>query len=391
MKNKEINFDTIRIVGILLLLSSILMVRTLFTTTPYTVKPFNFLDAKTNRYSVNSNEWSENFEDGNYSEWTVLDGMFNASSKILLATGNDTDYHRIRHDSNISYGTWSFDVQINRTSYIFPETIDICFLMESYEQLENDPKNKGYYLGLMVDARNYPRNKYNVHLVLIEGMLAGKFLGSFLFPSERLNTNHHIDITRNTNGHFNVLMDGTLIIEGMDDESIQGNYFGFNTHGGQGLDNITVNNEITVEPKATDLAKLRFTVDSNLKTIKKESLVSETILVKNEGHATGYGTLVLGSQPSGITVEFFGSNQITGLENNDTKEIPISIKTEASVKPGIYNVSIELKKSSEVIDTLILSIEIPSGNGIQYGVLIWSILLPMISIIIFRRRQKQNI
>ncbi|MHA2307307.1 MAG: COG1470 family protein [Candidatus Hodarchaeales archaeon] len=331
------------------------------------------------------NIWSDDFEDGNYDEWTVLDGSFLASSTKLMASGEMTDPHRIRHDSNISYGTWSFDVLINMSSYIYGESMYIYFLMESLESLGDEI---GYYLRLIADPSwmVWPTS----FTFGSRTAISTKSLGESSYAG-KLAQKQHIDITRSIDGHFNVFVDETLIIEAMDNEYTTSNYFGFHTQAGHGLDNITVDNEIKIWPKATDQAKLQFTVESMSKTVEKGSTETITVVVKNEGRATGYGTLVIGTPPSGITVELFGSDQIKNMKSNNTKDIPLKINTEASVRPGTYNVSLEIKNSSDILDTLILEIKVPeNGTGVP-GFEIWSITLILCLLVKTQRKKRAPI
>lgn len=59
-------------------------------------------------------EWSDNFNDGNYDGWTTVSGTYDASSLKLKVTamGAGDSHPFIYHQSNTSFGNWSFDVTI---------------------------------------------------------------------------------------------------------------------------------------------------------------------------------------------------------------------------------------------------------------------------------------
>lgn len=52
--------------------------------------------------------WSDNFNDGNYDGWTVLNGTLNVEDNVLWVESPSTAC--IVHPSSVAIGTWSFDV-----------------------------------------------------------------------------------------------------------------------------------------------------------------------------------------------------------------------------------------------------------------------------------------
>jgi hypothetical protein len=331
------------------------------------------------------NVWSEEFEDGNYDGWTILDGSYSATTEKLIATGEKTAHHRIRHNSSVAYGTWSFDVCINQSDLISGEHMYIYFLTEIFGVLGEE---KGYFLTLI------PNPSWMVHPVsIILGSRTGlpsKTLGESAYAG-KLSERQHFDITRNTDGHFNVFVNGSLIIEIMDNEYTVGNYFGFDSQGGHGLDNITVNNDIVEWPNSLERANLKFTEESITKTVEKEQTATVTVVVENEGEATGYGTVVIGTTPSGITVTSFGLDLVKNLKSGETKDVPLKVTTDESVKPGKYNVSIELKNSTITLDTLTLELEVPGSGTVISGFEIMSIVLILCVIAILPRKKWSKI
>ncbi len=326
--------------------------------------------------------WSEDFEDGNYDGWTILDGSYSATTGRLTASGEKTAHHRIKHESNTAYGTWSFDVYVNQSNLISGEHMYIYFCTET---LGNLGEEKGYFLTLIPDS-SWMIDPSSIILGSRTGV-PSVTLGEWA-ETGKLAEYLHIDVTRDKNGHFNVYVDGNLIIEAMDNEHTIGNYFGFDSTGGHGLDNITVNDEMILYPQSLERANLQFTEKRIIKEVGKEEIVTVTVVVKNEGEATGYGMVVIGTSPSGITVAPFGSSLVKNLIAGDTRDMPLKITTEASVKSGKYNVSIQLKNTTTVLDTFTLTIEIP-GNGIGIpGFEMMSVSLIISTLALFSRKKK---
>jgi hypothetical protein len=51
--------------------------------------------------------WTDDFEDGDYVGWTILNGTWSSASNYLQGTAN---YSTIFHESSVDYGTLTFDI-----------------------------------------------------------------------------------------------------------------------------------------------------------------------------------------------------------------------------------------------------------------------------------------
>jgi hypothetical protein len=121
----------------------------------------------------------------------------------------------------VAYGTWSFDLLITN------ETIEHFYVYFAVGDLENYPFEIYSYDLAMVLARDqawawYLDQEAQSGFVLVKrngtAFVDWNALGSYsLF--EPLSGRYHIDITRDTNGHFKVYIDGALIIEAVDNET----------------------------------------------------------------------------------------------------------------------------------------------------------------------------
>ena len=69
-----------------------------------------------NLVSASEFDWSDNFDDGNYDGWTVIQGGFGVTDGVLVGTANGPGDAScsIYHESNVSMGTWSFGPRTTR-------------------------------------------------------------------------------------------------------------------------------------------------------------------------------------------------------------------------------------------------------------------------------------
>ena len=51
--------------------------------------------------------WTDDFEDGDFAGWTVLNGTWSSTNNYLQGTA---EYNTIYHESNVDYGTFTFDL-----------------------------------------------------------------------------------------------------------------------------------------------------------------------------------------------------------------------------------------------------------------------------------------
>ncbi|MFW9847197.1 MAG: hypothetical protein ACFFD6_10640, partial [Candidatus Thorarchaeota archaeon] len=64
--------------------------------------------------------WSDNFNDGNYNDWTVDGGGFTAANGYLECTESGTGQSsRIHYNSTVNFGSWSFDFFYTRPGAIW--------------------------------------------------------------------------------------------------------------------------------------------------------------------------------------------------------------------------------------------------------------------------------
>ncbi len=170
--------------------------------------------------------WQDDFNDGNYNGWSVYAGDFGITSNQLIATGSGGIWSFIRYPSNTAYGYWSFDVlsedapQNHTYVYIIsPDTVTnyrLCIWTGSYAGWATGP---------------------GVSLLKQSGgstvSIADWFTGS-------LSGLHSYNVTRDSQGSFNIYVDGTLRITVLDNDITTSIYFRFGAQENSGIDNVVV-------------------------------------------------------------------------------------------------------------------------------------------------------
>jgi len=189
-----------------------------------------------------TSDWSDDFEDGNYDGWTVIQGDFSVIGGELTGTTNGPgDSHAsIYRESNVTLGTWSFDVNIpSAGSYGW---VPVAFMAESTSHLTDVYYVVEWYSGDMWLSR------YNdLSQVIIE---------SYDLPDNHHWGLHHVSVVRNSTNDFYVYLNGSLVIEGISIvPAVDFEYFVFYSYydsAGVSIDNITVTEYVEPIPTPTE-------------------------------------------------------------------------------------------------------------------------------------------
>jgi hypothetical protein len=166
--------------------------------------------------------WSDNFDDLNYDGWTVITGGFTCENAYLECA--DVDVSRINHSSDVSAGTWSWDIYCVAGSYINVHfwinegTADIRFLV----QLDGDS----------VDLQKY-------------GPIS---LMEWDSPANFANTWSHVDVTMDASFVIDVYVNDSHVIHFQTlDPMVDCGSFKIDMHHiGDAIDNIVVSDTIDV-------------------------------------------------------------------------------------------------------------------------------------------------
>ena len=190
--------------------------------------------------------WSDDFNDGDYSGWTVHSGAFAAENYMLESLESTVDppeegwINIISHESSVVVGTWSFDI-LCRENFIVQGFTERVFEIQ--------------FIAPSTDFLNHSCYSFGVWQSMTGALLASFTLTKWVdgvrdtdktksFPNSNFNGWTHIDITRNTTGHMDVYINETLRLSTQDTELDTSNYFIIGAISNLWLvavDNITVN------------------------------------------------------------------------------------------------------------------------------------------------------
>lgn len=177
---------------------------------------------------ANSIVWEDNFDDQNYTGWTVVEGSFTAQNDQLEGA-TVGELNRIFYNSTVATGTWSFDVY-HADVYYCPY---VWFIVNT------------------LDSSLLPWDGYLLHISPYDGVeiwvddeVESENLGSYMPPGGIKEKWLHFDITRDPNGHMCLYVNSLL---GLEVDSTNFNtslYFYFNCYDRHAIDNIIVYDEV---------------------------------------------------------------------------------------------------------------------------------------------------
>ncbi|UCE11115.1 MAG: hypothetical protein JSW61_04035 [Candidatus Thorarchaeota archaeon] len=211
-------------------------------------------DSKTTReLSVQDPSWSDDFEDGNFDGWTTygaigsgsqgseLPSNFTVTNGAIMAQGEN--WNLAFHNSSVVYGTWSIDVYpVDREH----NEILLPFILESHRVY--DWWKNGYIVQLVTGPYRYYTEPTITLVRVIQWPVDIVWLDEA--PTGNMTGWQHIDITRDRSGHICVYLNGTLHLTTVDLLIRSSVLFGFCGESGQGIDNVTVTNDLITIDKA---------------------------------------------------------------------------------------------------------------------------------------------
>jgi len=196
--------------------------------------------------------WSDDFDDRDFDGWTtpnnsrVYDGDYGWNGSDWTADNqylelDQEEWGIITHPSNVVYGTWSFDFRINETLSTYGVRIAIAFISNNITDLDDITEGIWYYI--QFDAPT------GVNLYASFGK-SGAELATNNTPIP-VSGWHHIDVTRNTTGWFEVYHNCSLIIQEVDTQIDTSEMFWLWFQRRQMIDNVVVDDEPIPLPDQT--------------------------------------------------------------------------------------------------------------------------------------------
>ncbi len=184
--------------------------------------------------------WSDDFNDGNHSGWTVAQGDFGVSSNTLVPTADDS---KIVHASTVTSGTWSFDLLWNGTfaavefisiEYTPYDTYDSCFHLNFYRDTQDNSQ---------IELRKYI-NTASSSLITVETAFLTGLYGTWVT----------VDITRDASSEFMVYVNGAplwTVDEDVIDTQLSSSCYYFLIYCDDqafAIDNVVVSDTVDVTP-----------------------------------------------------------------------------------------------------------------------------------------------
>ena len=288
--------------------------------------------------------WFDNFDDNEADGWEmdVLD--FSQSNPITGETAEyDTSsgtlkspsdpfgniWYLATHESTQDYGTWSFDVKIVDTS----EEHFYVFLMS--DDWATYPKKAYTYDLIFITGRGDPEPDSKGGIVLFKrnGWSAQQETIGEWGSTEEIVGWHHIDVTRDPDGVFDVYLDEESIIHVEEKDPASGLYstFRFESLSGPEIDNVLVLDTYVFphpEPPVFEFSTLAVDPES----VAKDESVTVTVECSNVGLGSGSHSVIL-------TIDGEDEDEKTvSLDPDDSTTITFQAPTS---EPGTYSVEIE--------------------------------------------------
>ncbi|MFX1317554.1 MAG: hypothetical protein ACFE9D_00325 [Promethearchaeota archaeon] len=210
--------------------------------------------------------WNEDFEISNIEElddWVLqgyelianhyyeIDHGFTIENGALTAENVNVPWaiylsqpRRALHNSNVVYGTWSFDWTVSKSQDTY-DSVEIMFT-----DLEGDYNLTGPFTGYHMTGYTLILDTVQNNEMYIEKLNGneGIKLARYNFTT-RPSGLHHIDISRDLTGQFHVYFDSQLVLQVADNEITSSEKFNFvSFQGNSSIDNIVVSNSVDIIP-----------------------------------------------------------------------------------------------------------------------------------------------
>ncbi|MFW9846175.1 MAG: hypothetical protein ACFFD6_05480 [Candidatus Thorarchaeota archaeon] len=170
--------------------------------------------------------WSDDFEDGNLDGWTSGFDVFSVVDGVLRCEPPEGYMYPIGHSSSVASGTWSFDIYHKNM-----DTQEVTFI-------DSDAEDGTYFLRL---------SGTSIYL----GSEIGGFADAIDNHDQEVAGWQSIDVTRSASGEFNVWVNGTHIMQGVDTGLSLCDRLVVGMRNGGCFDNVTVSNTVDIVSPTT--------------------------------------------------------------------------------------------------------------------------------------------
>ena len=171
--------------------------------------------------------WSDDFEDGDISDWTLAIGSFSVADGTLRGTDSA---NAISHASTTAYGTWTFDIEIVGFSSVYVNIL------------------AGEISGSGISTSCYCLNINQFDMELLESTNYQNTQLDSYDPVESLEGWLHIEIVRDTSGQFTISINGTQQMSATDTTHSVSTYFVYYCNDDCAIDNIVIDESAGTTP-----------------------------------------------------------------------------------------------------------------------------------------------
>jgi len=208
----------------------------------------------TTRATPSAIVWSEDFDDGNVSNWNIFEinwtlpvgtvnltadpeDLFDVSEGVLRAIGPEWNFASI--NSSIAYGTWNYTLDIQKPDET--NRISVAIMGEKFGEhwLQEVHSADGFRLNVWITDEGpdgsiqFVRGERDESSTIHGNVDVSDILGW-----------HNFIVTRELTGQFYVYLDGVLILEAMDNTTITYERFIFYSMADPAIDNVTISDTI---------------------------------------------------------------------------------------------------------------------------------------------------
>ncbi|KXH76827.1 MAG: hypothetical protein AM326_06510 [Candidatus Thorarchaeota archaeon SMTZ-45] len=208
--------------------------------------------------------WSENFDDEDFSDWmifeinwTLPDGvvnftidpadLYNVSDGVLRAIGPEWNF--AMRENSVAYGTWSFDIDIQRPDDINRFGVGLTGENYSDHWLPPTGSSNAYLISILIPNEG-PSG--DIRLARNEYPGTTNIVASYYVENIRGWKNFIVTREFDREGYFHIYMDGILIISAVDTYHTTSEYFTVFGMANHAIDNITVSDTIDYDAAPPD-------------------------------------------------------------------------------------------------------------------------------------------
>ncbi|MFW9793107.1 MAG: hypothetical protein ACFFEE_02300 [Candidatus Thorarchaeota archaeon] len=293
--------------------------------------------------------WEDNFDDEDISDWQIFKVNHTASPDTLMpgnttAVGGvmrhlETEWSYAGHNSSVAFGTWTFDVDIQKpvNEYHF----SIAFISEVFDDDWLTYETVGEAYGVTI----YLHEGEITEIRLTKGNheTGASYLGTY--TKSNLVGWNNIIVTRDQTGHFWVYLNGNFKIYAKDLQYSTSERFYFLSHGGPAIDNLTVSDTIDYDaaPPQWDPPIVNQIIDAgtdfhyDLNVSDSSGIdqwwINDTVNfdIDDDGVISNIDILEAGSYVIGVSVNDTLGNTQTGAFRLTVRELPTAFPMELVV------------------------------------------------------------